>query len=40
MALSFRELEYFVAIAEQKHFGKAAQAVNVTQPTLACSLKS
>lgn len=39
MNLNFRELEYFVAIAEQNHFGRAAKAVNVSQPTLSMQFK-
>ena len=39
MKLNLRELEYFVAVAEQRHFGKASQFVNVSQPTLSMQLK-
>lgn len=39
MNLNLRDLEYFVAVAEQRHFGKASQLVNVSQPTLSMQLK-
>lgn len=39
MHLTLRDLEYFVAIAEHGHFGKASQAVKVSQPTLSMQLK-
>jgi LysR family transcriptional regulator, hydrogen peroxide-inducible genes activator len=35
-----RQLEYLVAIAEFKHFRKAAAKVNTTQPTLSGQLKA
>ncbi|MCB0353821.1 MAG: LysR family transcriptional regulator [Bdellovibrionales bacterium] len=37
--MNFRELQYFVAIAEQGHFGRASRAVNVSQPTLSMQFK-
>lgn len=33
--MNIRDLEYFVALAEFRHFRKAAEACNVTQPTLS-----
>jgi len=33
--ITLRDLEYLVAVAEHSHFGKAARAVNVSQPTLS-----
>jgi LysR family hydrogen peroxide-inducible transcriptional activator len=39
MPLNLRDLEYFVAIADHGHFGKASQAVKVSQPTLSMQLK-
>lgn len=36
---TLRQLQHFVALTEQLHFGKAAAAVNVTQSTLSASLK-
>ncbi len=37
---TFRQLEYLVAIADLKHFGRAAQANNVSQPTLSQQLRA
>lgn len=37
--LSFRDLEYLAAVAEFLHFGKAAQACSVSQPTLSAQLR-
>lgn len=34
-----QELRYLVAIAEQRHFGRAAQTCNVSQPTLSSQIK-
>jgi DNA-binding transcriptional LysR family regulator len=33
------KLEFLVAIAQEKHFGRAAEACGVTQPTLSAGLK-
>ncbi|MDO9413879.1 MAG: LysR substrate-binding domain-containing protein [Pseudolabrys sp.] len=38
-ALSFRDLEYVVAVADHRHFGKAALACSVSQPTLSAQLR-
>lgn len=32
-------LEFFIAVAKEKHFGRAAEVSNVTQPTLSSSIK-
>lgn len=32
-------LELFIAVAKEKHFGRAAEVSNVTQPTLSASIK-
>jgi LysR family hydrogen peroxide-inducible transcriptional activator len=36
--MKLQELTYFVAVAEHRHFGRAAQACNVSQPTLSGQL--
>ena len=36
---SLRQLRYLVAIAEHRHFGRAAEACFATQPTLSAGLK-
>lgn len=38
MELLFRQLEYFVAIAQEQHFARAAQKCHVTQPALSAAL--
>ena len=38
-ALSFRDLEYAAAIAEHLHFGRAAVACGVSQPTLSGQIR-
>jgi DNA-binding transcriptional LysR family regulator len=35
----FDKLEFLIAIAQEKHFGKAAEACGVTQPTLSAGVK-
>jgi LysR family hydrogen peroxide-inducible transcriptional activator len=37
--LSLRDLEYIAAVAEHLHFGRAAQACGVSQPTLSGQLR-
>ena len=37
--MNLRDLEYFVAVAEYGHFGRAAQQCHVSQPTLSAQLK-
>lgn len=36
--MNLQELTYFVAVAEHRHFGRAAQACHVSQPTLSGQL--
>jgi LysR family transcriptional regulator, hydrogen peroxide-inducible genes activator len=37
--LNLQELRYFVAVAEHRHFGRAAAACHVSQPTLSGQLR-
>ncbi|MBL1241089.1 MAG: LysR family transcriptional regulator, partial [OCS116 cluster bacterium] len=37
--MNLRELEYLVAVAQFRHFGKAAAHCNVSQPALSIQLK-
>ena len=37
--MNLQELRYFVAIAEHRHFGRAASACHVSQPTLSGQLR-
>ena len=37
--MNLRDLRYLVAVAEQRHFGRAADACFVSQPTLSAQLK-
>ena len=37
--LTLRQLRYFKALAETRHFGRAAQACHVTQPALSMQIK-
>src|SRR5690606_36671903 len=39
IAMNLRDLRYFVALAETRHFGKAAERSFVSQPTLSAQLK-
>lgn len=38
-AVTLAELRYVVALADSRHFGRAARACNVTQPTLSAQVK-
>lgn len=33
--MDIRQLQYLAALAREKHFTRAAQACNITQPTLS-----
>ncbi|MBE3110391.1 MAG: LysR family transcriptional regulator [Acidobacteria bacterium] len=37
---TLRQLEYLVAVSETRHFGRAAERVHVTQPTLSEQLRA
>ena len=37
--MNLRDLRYLVALAEHRHFGRAAEACFVSQPTLSTQLK-
>lgn len=37
--MTLRELEYLVALAKYRHFGRAAEACGVSQPTLSTQIK-
>ena len=39
LPLSFRDIEYIVAVADELHFGKAAHRLHVSQPTLSEQIK-
>ncbi|MEM9044497.1 MAG: LysR substrate-binding domain-containing protein [Pseudomonadota bacterium] len=39
MRLTFRQLEYLVALAEERHFGRAAERVAVSQPALSQQIR-
>ena len=38
-ALTLRDLEYLVAVADRQHFGKAADACHVSQPALSAQIR-
>src|SRR5262245_9394276 len=38
-ALTLRDLEYLVAVADRRHFGKAAEACHVSQPALSAQIR-
>lgn len=39
MVMNLRDLQYVLLVAEYKHFGKAAEAAHVSQPTLSSQIK-
>jgi len=37
--MNLQDLKYFAAVAEHRHFGRAAEACNVSQPTLSSQVR-
>ena len=37
--MNLQDLRYLVAVAEHRHFGRAAESCNVSQPTLSSQIR-